>query len=417
MFVSCHYHISVAKMDVSQAFKCLSEASDEAIYKYDKVDVILRVSQRLAKAVSISPYASSHHVSNVFGSLATNSINAQNLPFPQPTFHGIARSPHHTPSLGSQATDNVNLVQRNVPFASNLSNQTPVIHERPAQFTLAKAISRDISWLWNLRKKDVSRTISENRGDHPDARVNDITRVDGLPKPTKEENLIVRTAQRSLALQFNKYEREIMSIDTLRKNPRLMDIHIALHSQLDEKGKKALLIPGRKGLVRTFVKQCICPESHRHFDLVVSSTNAGIKQLSLELELDHRWPTINPKALSAVTSMIKDIFKSLTLSNITDFITELSQLSAFTVLDENSGEKSHMHIFDIIDEVSPWYELFQESYDQQVDTLNEGAPSRSNTPDSSLSEDTTCDLTEQNNAALLDRLGKITSANFFNLIN
>lgn len=125
--------------------------------------------------------------------------------------------------------------------ASNLSqNPVPLYENRknaePPQNCLVKAIAGSISWLWNAHKTDVSLVIRESQEYHRDRRIHDIARVEGKKRPTKMEHLIVWTAQRSFALQFDKYEREKKATMDPRKDSRVKEIHEALHSpHLDNK--------------------------------------------------------------------------------------------------------------------------------------------------------------------------------------
>lgn len=123
------------------------------------------------------------------------------------------------------------------------------------------------------------------------------------------------------------------------------------------------------GLVQDFVRDCICNERYRDFDLVMRSTIAGIKQLSSEFELAYRLRqlglSINTSSSSAITSIAKERFRTLRLSKIFDFVEILCQSSTFTTLaDEVSGQKVDMHVVDIIRTLSPWYDSFQRHYDQ-----------------------------------------------------
>ncbi|KAJ5641189.1 hypothetical protein N7490_005189 [Penicillium lividum] len=240
---------------------------------------------------------------------------------------------------------------------------------------LLKDMIKATPYFWKLRKTEPVRLISKKRTHQRDRRLDDILRLEGQ-RFTKvedkvEDKLFRGIAQRSLALQFSKYQKDKGQV------LRIDEISDTLSDPSPE--KKSVLHKRRGGTLKPWVANNLTFAKDDE-DVVIRAIQAGIKQLVVEKllqkSLEQAGRHIKATGISALTALTVHKFRILSLEEIPTFLQYiLSPLSEITISDDQSartddnglgtstGTVNLIHITEIIGTISSWFETFQKTYD------------------------------------------------------
>lgn len=221
--------------------------------------------------------------------------------------------------------------------------------DRPSD--LFKEIENSFSRLSDIHNKRPADIIAQKRVDKRDKRLDHILRLENNTGKvaTTEDNLLRGIAQRSLALDYSRHEAK------LGKTGRVDEIcQFLSNPELSRKG----IHSRRGGKFRHWAKQNLV-FAEKDENIVSSAISAGVKQLAVEEQLRRKLReqglSLKTSGISLVTALSHQNFKNLKLEQIQPLID--------LVIADKSGINESNGMLQRIDQISPWFENFQNEYD------------------------------------------------------
>ncbi|KMQ42648.1 hypothetical protein HL42_6692 [Trichophyton rubrum] len=324
-------------MDIMHALDALRNAPDDLLYAHGKEAILMvrEVERRLQRVVGPDIFVPTRSLK--CHSCRRNLVNNEDIPSSEVSIFGPSRGNHSVSPTDNRAQIAID------PQKSQHKGSTSGADEAQSSILFASLMT-EITWIWKFVRKTPGEVIKARREQRPsDIRFNDIQRVEGNPNPTNEDRLFRGVAQRSLALQFLKFESQLLANRTCR----------------------------RQGLIPTFVRNHLYVTNPKFAQQCIQ---AGQKQLRVEEALRSAMgQKEDPRAgtgISALTALTITPFKYLRLMQIPSFIGHLLLDSAKVDLPpresvEGSGGPVtiRVHILDVLEHISKWFNDFQKCYD------------------------------------------------------
>lgn len=228
---------------------------------------------------------------------------------------------------------------------------------------LFEALIKELRSVYDLVQARKPEIVYQTQQEHwRDRRLNDVLRLDGIQDPTPTDKLFRGVAQRSLAMQYSKYQH------SLGQKSRVEEICYCISSQDPDTRDK--LHQRRGGGIASWVRQHLTYEVQKE-KAAKECVSSGIKQLVLEKLLEERLqragrPT-KASGISALTALTITPFKDLRLNEILSFLDHVLQESSNVNLPATPQQPNMTSygLLDIIGEISEWFEVFQNTYDSK----------------------------------------------------
>lgn len=326
-----------AKMNILHALDALRNAPDDLLYAHGKEAILMvrEVERRLERVVGPNRFAPTRDSPCYY--CQRHLVNNEEVRSSGVSINGPSRGNHNVSPTDKRAQTAI------LPRESRHERSTSGADEAQSSILFA-SLTKEITWIWNFVQKKPDEVIKARREQRPaDIRINDIQRVEGNPNPTNEDRLFRGVAQRSLALQFSKFESQSSENRTCR----------------------------RQGLIPTFVRNHLHVTNRKFAQQCIQ---AGQKQLRTEKALrsaiGHKDDPGAGTGISALTALTITPFKYLRLVQIPSFIGHL--LSDSANIDLPPRQSVHgsggpvtirVHILDVLEHISKWFNDFQKCYD------------------------------------------------------
>ncbi|KAJ5111763.1 hypothetical protein NUU61_001393 [Penicillium alfredii] len=233
--------------------------------------------------------------------------------------------------------------------------------DRNRSSPLLKAVIEALPLIWSLSRKKPSDIISKKRAHQRDKRLDHILRFENgksqRVKSSVENKLLRGIAQRSLALEYSRYQDH-------REEKRRTDemCYLILRPPPEKKEKKGNLYQGRSGTIRLWLRQYLTFAAEDE-NIVFAAVNAGIKQLIVEellkRRLRHAGLSLDAVAISAATALTIQQFKALPLKDILSFVDLVLESQTEVKLSKDQLETFGEGVqkptaMKVIDKTSPW---------------------------------------------------------------
>lgn len=251
---------------------------------------------------------------------------------------------------------------------------------------LWEKILQSSSLIWRLSDKQPGHIIAQKRATQRDKRIHDIIRFEkAKTKPTIEDQLLRGGAQRSLALEYSRYQA------TMKETRRIDEICCSLWNP--QSNKPSSLRKGRGGTLRSWAREYLTFAIEDE-NIVCGAISAGIKQLvieeSLQQKLSQAGSHLKSSGISAVTALAIQEFKSLRLEDIPSLVElitatltygdtqspieglgQLTSASSLNIIPSNKEPEFPSDVpwvptfLEVISKISLWFDRFQYIYDSK----------------------------------------------------